>query len=623
MAGLALLTIWLLGYWFTGPIALSPWRVDFMSAANAGAKARGAATPAPAGFVDKPSLPVMTHLLLRVGRAESLDGPPVPAERVFLGLVALDAMAALGLAVALIGRRRENPAAVLLARCLMMFAFALAAFLVNAQAGVRGNLLVWPGWPRLVLDVAATLTFGLSVVGLNRFFSIYPVRLEDWQVLETVRLRQGPDAARGRRFNLLSVARLIPKLITGLLVTGTALSTLPHLLFTIRYPLETRADGAVMSWPERLDIFALLAGGASTLGAVITLMAFGWLLASSLTARLRAARLQCTEEERRRSDWLFAGGLAYALMVAMLSVGVLLGLLYLAWGDSGWIREYAGSLIVLFFPAGWAVILIALAGAVFLSRSFGPQVLLKRTVLVAVAGVLMSLLLATIQHAMAMKILQAATPEMQHRISTLIAGGIVAFSLGTFRHRMERGIDGFLSRFMPATVIAEGKRRQLTIMFSDLGGYTALSAADEPKALLLAGHLQKVAAAVARQTGGRVVKTIGDAVMWCFDTPTAAMQAAMLLRDEFRSAVEKEGLPALPVNSGIHHGSVVEVPGGDVYGAAVNLAARLQGAANDGVIIASIEAVTEVAGGFKLAPIGKLDLKNVPVPVACFQVTGA
>ena len=82
-------------------------------------------------------------------------------------------------------------------------------------------------------------------------------------------------------------------------------------------------------------------------------------------------------------------------------------------------------------------------------------------------------------------------------------------------------------------------------------------------------------------------------------------------------------LSSLPVNSGVHHGSVVEAPGGDVYGAAVNLAARLQGAAKDGVIIASLEAVQEVSSGFTLKPLGKLDLKNVPVPIVCFQVTAA
>lgn len=71
----------------------------------------------------------------------------------------------------------------------------------------------------------------------------------------------------------------------------------------------------------------------------------------------------------------------------------------------------------------------------------------------------------------------------------------------------------------------------------------------------------------------------------------------------------------------MHHGSLVEAPGGDVYGAAVNLAARLQGVAKDGAVVTSLEAMGEVSGGFRFEPMGKLELKNVPVPVACFQVS--
>lgn len=169
-------------------------------------------------------------------------------------------------------------------------------------------------------------------------------------------------------------------------------------------------------------------------------------------------------------------------------------------------------------------------------------------------------------------------------------------------------------------MIADGKRRDATIAFSDLGGYTALSAKDETQALHVAGHFQKVAAEVARRHGGRIVKTIGDAVMWIFPTPAEAFAATLELPGAFQRATQADHLPELPVNSGVHHGSVVEAPGGDVYGATVNLAARLQGVAKDGTVVASMDAVQEVAGGFRLEPMGKLELKNVPVPVACFRV---
>ena len=624
-AGLALM---LVGYWTTGPVALTQLHVGFMESSNQGARAEKAAgekaRPAPmVGHIDKPGLPAIVHMLLRVGHTEDLNGPPTRAERVFLWFLAIDVLVATTLALALLRWRRENPAARRLAVTLGLFAVALAAFLVNGQAGLRGNIFMWPSWPRLVLDVVATLAFGLSLIGLERFFSDYPVKLEDWQVLESLRLRRGGAAAKAGKANLISLARLIPKLITGILLFGTVASTLPHLLMTVGYTMGSTADGVAHSRQETIDMVIFGAGVFSGMIVLLLFVMFGWLLAASLAAKLRAAREQCTEEERRRTDWLFAGGLVVSLMVGIFSLGLLLQFLYLAWGDSQWVRLYAGSATALFFPTGWAVMLLALAGAVFLSETFGPKPLLKRTILIAGIGLMMSFLLATIENVAAGRIFSRSSNEMQHGISAVLAGGIVVFSFGFFRHRIEHGIDQFLNRFMPATVIADGKRRDATVMFSDLGGYTALSAADEPKALLMTGHFQKVAADVAHRTHGRIVKTIGDAIMWIFAAPGEAMRAAVLLREEFKVAVEKDGLVALPVNSGIHFGSVVEAPGGDVYGAAVNLASRLQGAAKQGVIIASMEAVQEVSGGFRLEPIGKLDLKNVPVPVACFQVAAA
>jgi class 3 adenylate cyclase len=622
------LTVSLLVYWVCGPHELSAWRAGFMTNFNVGSRASKAGMPSRPqvpGHIDKPAFPAMIQTLFSARPGfERQPGEPVSLrELIFTRFIALDALAAVGLALALLRWRRDNIPACWLAWTLALFGFALAAFLVNGQARLRGTWLDWPGWPRLGLDLAATLAFGLSLMGLDRFFSIYPVKLEDWQVLATVRLRHGAAPAKKGRGNLLSLARLVPRIITGILIAGTMLSSLPHLLFRISYTIDTRPDGAPVPWAERLDMISLSGGVLAGLVALGLLMAFGWLLAASLTARLRAGREQCTEEERRRTDWLCAGGLVMALMLLVFSAGLLLGIVYLAWGDSDLVRRYGASVAVLFFPAGWAVLLFTLAGAIFLSKSFGPRPLLKRTVLITGAGVVISFLAALLQHTVVSRLFSQSTAGWQHGVSTALGGGLVVFSFGFFRQRLESGFSGWLDRFMPATVIADGRRREATIMFSDLAGYTALSAANEPQALLVTGYFQKVATRVAPRTNGRIVKTIGDAIMWVFPSPAEAMRAAVLLRDEFKAAVAKENLPALPVNSGLHHGSVVEAPGGDVYGATVNLAARLQGAAKDGIIVASIEAVQEISGDFKLVPMGKLDLKNVPMPVACFQVTAA
>lgn len=641
------LTLILVAYWSLGPHALAPWRMfaAMMSGGNMGAKARATAlakaTPQQQqemrrnweqpdeSYTDKLSVPDLAQLFfllsipedeekqnrdafLSVNHRDPTDRlvPVTGAERVFTRFLAVDAATAAALALVLLGWRRRNPSALQLALTLGCFALALACFLVNGQARLRGGWFAWPSWSRLLSDVIATLAFGGCLLGFERFFSNFPVPLEDWQVVQSQLRWRGRSLSApknrpwylGGQENLIGMARKILKLTFSILLVGTVASTLPALI------------------NKDLGFAGVLAGAVAVLMTLGLVVAFGWLLAGSLFAKLRAGRENCTEKERRQADWLFAGGLVMALMLAVISLGLLPLVLVSEFGDSSWLRYLSGNVLMMFFPVGWAVMLFALAGAVFLSETFGPKPLLKRTLLVATAGVLMSLLLAIVQHMVTAKIFSHATAAMQSWLSTGLAGGIAMFSLGLFRVRMERGIDGFLNRFMPATVIVDGKRRQMAVGFSDLAGYTALSAADEPKALLVAGHFQKVAGEVARRHGGRIVKTIGDAVMWVFATPAAAFAATLELSREFRRVAETDKLPVLPVNSGVHYGSIVEAPGGDVYGAAVNLASRLQGAAKDGAVVASMEAVQEIAGGFRLEPLGKLDLKNVPVPVACFRV---
>jgi adenylate cyclase len=109
---------------------------------------------------------------------------------------------------------------------------------------------------------------------------------------------------------------------------------------------------------------------------------------------------------------------------------------------------------------------------------------------------------------------------------------------------------------------------QLAIGFVDIVGYTALSRRVEPAAL--AGILDDFEAAVfetVRMSGGRVVKTIGDGVLFSAgDVPTAA-DVALSLTDGSR--------PQLPrLHAGLSCGPVLN-RAGDVFGATVNRAERL------------------------------------------------
>jgi class 3 adenylate cyclase len=624
---LGIVAILLLSFWIGGPhgTALDLWRMPETSANFKGE----------INYFPIPGLQLWAKMLL--GFTEHDQNTKGKEDLAWVGAlespfnfaIAGDALLAVVLGFSLLVWRRQNEYAHQMATALSLFAFALAGFLLVGQDGLRFHFLAWPGVPRLLVDMAVTTAFVLTVIRVDRFFSVFPTRLEDWQVIRSILRWAGgpvPDEQKVRRWyqpgrsNLLNVVRRLPWAILVLQVAGNLLFSLPFMAFSIDW---APSQNGFHSLHDRAVLAAQAAGAFCWILSLILMAAFGWLFAVGLLGKLRAGREYCTEEERRQSDWLFASGAVTALMLAMLSAWLVAGMLYLAWGDSTWVRSFVLPASVFLIPAGWGVSLLALAGAVFLSKSFGPKPLLKRTLLVTAVGFLTSLVLAVVQHLVTTKLLRRSTPGMQQGLSAVLAGGIVAASLGFFRRKIEHNLDRVLNRFMPASVIADGKRRDLVVAFSDLGGYTALSATDEAQALHVAGHFQKVAVAVARQNSGRIVKTIGDAVMWVFATPAAAFTATLALSVEFKRAVQADQLPSLPVNSGVHYGSVVEAPGGDVYGAAVNLAARLQGAAKDGAVVASSEAVLEATGGFRFEPLGKLELKNVPTPIACFRVFAA
>ncbi|CAA7614588.1 putative Guanylate cyclase [Candidatus Terasakiella magnetica] len=139
-----------------------------------------------------------------------------------------------------------------------------------------------------------------------------------------------------------------------------------------------------------------------------------------------------------------------------------------------------------------------------------------------------------------------------------------------------------------------GETREITCMFADLSGFTALSARLEPAALMTVTnrYLDLITQAV-DASGGYVDKYIGDAVMAIWNAPVAyadhpvravlaAMEAAAAIRSECDAAAAS-GLPGFAVKIGLNTGSAVVGNLGarrrfnySAVGEAVNLASRLE-----------------------------------------------
>jgi class 3 adenylate cyclase/YHS domain-containing protein len=166
--------------------------------------------------------------------------------------------------------------------------------------------------------------------------------------------------------------------------------------------------------------------------------------------------------------------------------------------------------------------------------------------------------------------------------------------------------------------VREGPDRQPgAVVFADLAGYTALTEAhgDDGAADVAVRFFALAASELAGDA--RIVKTIGDAVMVVASEASHGLDTGLsLLR-----AVELE--PQFPgVRVGLHYGPLVE-RNGDVFGATVNIAARLTAHAHVGQLLTSAAIATEVAHHPHLTTValGATWLKNVGEPVEVYSIS--
>jgi class 3 adenylate cyclase len=138
---------------------------------------------------------------------------------------------------------------------------------------------------------------------------------------------------------------------------------------------------------------------------------------------------------------------------------------------------------------------------------------------------------------------------------------------------------------------SEPERRQATILFADIAGFTSLSEKSDPEEIAqLLDRFFSVAGKVISDHGGTIDKFIGDSVMALFGAPAALEQAS---RKAIEAALElRRQLHPLQIHIGINTGTVVSGGIGSedrkdftVLGDAVNLASRLEGVAKAGQIV--------------------------------------
>ena len=184
----------------------------------------------------------------------------------------------------------------------------------------------------------------------------------------------------------------------------------------------------------------------------------------------------------------------------------------------------------------------------------------------------------------------------------------------------------------------EAERRQLTVMFADLIGSTALSARLDPEELRdVIGAYHRRCAEVITRSGGFVAKYLGDGVLAYFGYPQAheedaeqAVRAGLALIEAV-AKLDAGQATSLRVRVGIATGLVVV---GDllgegaaqeqaVIGETPNLAARLQGLAEPNTIVIADSTRRMLGGLFEYRDLGALPVAGIDYPVHVWRVLGA
>lgn len=166
------------------------------------------------------------------------------------------------------------------------------------------------------------------------------------------------------------------------------------------------------------------------------------------------------------------------------------------------------------------------------------------------------------------------------------------------------------------------KRRLAAVMFLDMVGYSALMSRDEAKALSCVKRLEDILRAEIPKSGGRLVKLLGDGSLAEFSTAASAVSCARKILAVIASANASRPIEErFAVRIGLHLGDLVE-KGGDIFGDAVNIAARIQPLADPGGI--AMSAVVQAQVKNQLPPMGLLlapqKLKNIPEKVSVFVI---
>lgn len=301
-------------------------------------------------------------------------------------------------------------------------------------------------------------------------------------------------------------------------------------------------------------------------------------------------------------------------------------------------------------PASWSIFALStLVLCLLTAWSF----VLSQTQLLKVGGMAMIFFLyigiVTIAFANAQLWLQAVIPLGAQGVTFAAVATVEYFTEGRTRRQLRLAFDKYMSAEVvdeimrsPESIVLGGEQRELSVLFSDVAGFTTISEQLTPQELvtLLNRYLTAMGATI-RCHRGNVNKYLGDGIMAIFGAPlrdpdhaVLACRAALAMQatlTELRETWKSEGYPLIQARIGISTGPLIVGNVGSeerleytVIGDTVNLASRLEGANKyygTGILIGP--RAYELAKSEIIArPVDFLRVKGKTQPVLVYELMG-
>jgi class 3 adenylate cyclase len=166
-------------------------------------------------------------------------------------------------------------------------------------------------------------------------------------------------------------------------------------------------------------------------------------------------------------------------------------------------------------------------------------------------------------------------------------------------------------------------RTEVTILFSDIKGSTSyFERRGDAEGVAMLQHHNDLLFPVIEDSGGRVVKTIGDAIMACFKDPVCAIKAAILMQqvmEKDRDYTEDED-DHIHIRVGLHMGVGLEKDN-DIYGDVVNASAKVQQQTEpDQILITDVLLDAAQEAGAQTVKLGRAEMKGKDEAIDVYAV---